>query len=238
MKKTVFTLCVDGYPKEITDLTFPLLQGYADKIGAEFVIIQKRRFFEWPVVYEKFQIYDLSRELGSDWNIYVDADALVHPDMPDVTAHLGRDTVMQNGQDLASSRWKYDEYMRRDGRLISSCNWFCVFSDWCRDIYHPLEDMTLAQALMNIYPCQLERNFGIDAGHLIDDYVVTRNIARYGLKHTTFMKVWQGLGLPFGYLWHDYLKTNEEKLAEIKHTLVGWKVKPEPELKLVSTRII
>jgi len=236
MKKTVFTLCVDNYAPKITALTFSLFEKYAEKIGAEFYVIRERKFPDWPMTYEKFQIYSLGREMGNDWNIFFDADALVHPDMPDVTAHLPMDTVMQNAKDLSSARWKYDEYMRRDGRFISSCNWFSVFSDFCLDLYHPLEDMTLAQALANIFPCQQEVVWGMGADHLIDDYVVTRNIARYGLKYVTFSKIREELDLPFGYLWHTYMQSDERKLEEIEKTMVAWKLAPEKQLKLVSTR--
>lgn len=68
-KKTVFTLNVDGYAPEITALTYPLIEAYAEKIGADFHIISERKFPEWPVTYEKLQIFELAREMGNDWNI-------------------------------------------------------------------------------------------------------------------------------------------------------------------------
>jgi hypothetical protein len=219
MKKTVFTLCVDEYAPEITVLTLPLLRHYADKVGARFHVITERKYPDWPVVYEKFQIYELSREMGNDWNIFFDADTVVHPDFMDVTVHLNKDQTMQNGKDISSSRWAQDEYMRRDGRNISSCNWFCVFSDWTRDIYHPLEDMTLAQAVANIFPCNEELSKGIRPDHLVDDYVVTRNIARYGLHHTTWTEQLPKLGLQFPYLWHSYMVSNTRKAEMIEELI-------------------
>lgn len=126
VKKTVYTLNVGGYAPEISALTYPLLQAYAQKIGADFHVIRERKFPDWPMDYEKLQIHELAKEHNNDWNIYIDSDALVNPEMFDVTEHLHKNTVCHNGKDLAGIRWKYDHYFRRDGRHIGSCNWFAI----------------------------------------------------------------------------------------------------------------
>ncbi len=186
LKKTIFTLNVDGYSPEITELTYPLMKRYADKIGADFYTIKERKFPGFPSVYEKLQIYELAQKMENDWNIYIDSDALVHPDMMDVTNHLPKDTVLHNGVDLASNRWKYDRYFMRDGRNIGSCNWFTIASDWCVELWKPLDDLTFEEAIANISPIVNELNTVITAEHLIDDYALSRNIAKYGLKFNTF----------------------------------------------------
>ena len=221
MKKTVFTLNVDDYAKEITDLTYPLIKQYAHKIRAEFQIISKRKFPEMPPVYEKLQIYELGK--GNDWNIYIDSDALVHPDLMDLTEHLSKDTVLHHGADMASVRWTYDKYFRRDGRNIGSCNWFTVASDWCIDLWTPL-DLTLHEAMANIHPTLNEIQCGIDASHLIDDYTLSRNIARFGLKFTTFLDLTQKIGERGNFLWHEYTIPVGEKVARIKEVLHNWKL--------------
>ena len=58
-KKTIFTLNVDGYSPEITDITYPLIKRYAKHIDADLHIIKDRKFPDWPVTYEKLQIYEL-----------------------------------------------------------------------------------------------------------------------------------------------------------------------------------
>jgi hypothetical protein len=205
MKKTVYTLCVDGYAPGITELTFPLMKRYAYKIGAEFHVITERRFPDWPVTYEKLQIYELGQEAGNDWNIFFDADTLVNPMMMDITEHMSKDTVMHNAVDCASNRWTYDRFFRRDGRHVSSCNWFAIASDWCIELWKPLDDLTLAQALSNINPIPQEEMGGIHAEHLIDDYTLSRNIAKYGFKLLTFTKLREQLGhAQAPYLWHTY----------------------------------
>ena len=96
MKKTLWTLNIDDYAPAITALTYPLLERYAHKIGADFQIIDERWYPDWPVVYENLQIYRRGR--GNDWNLYIDSDALVHPDLFDITEVLSRDTVLHNGR--------------------------------------------------------------------------------------------------------------------------------------------
>ena len=100
VKKTIYTLNIGDYAPEICALTYPLIQAYARKIGADFHVIRERKFPEWPIVYEKLQIYELGRKHGNDWNIFVDSDTLINPEMFDVTEHLHKDTV--SIQDITS----------------------------------------------------------------------------------------------------------------------------------------
>jgi hypothetical protein len=244
MRKTIWTLNVENYSPEITGLTYPLLRHYAHKIGADFRIISERKFPEWPVVYEKLQLHELGRDF--DWNIYIDSDALVHPNMFDPTNHMSKDTVAHNGNDMAGNRWRYDHLFRRDGRHIGSCNWFTVASDWCLDLWKPLDDLSLPQALSNIFPTpeesapfmfaldqngkRIERNGGfvkidktvITPEHLIDDYTLSRNIAKHGLKFTTIMDISRKLNDGGVYLWHAYTVPAAEKIRQMKEALLNW----------------
>jgi|WetSurMetagenome_2_1015567.scaffolds.fasta_scaffold109175_2 hypothetical protein len=224
-KKTIFTLNLNGYAPEITDLTYPLIEAYARKIGAEFHIITERKFPEWPLTYEKFQIYELAQQMNNDWNIYIDSDALVHPDTPDVTLILPRDTVAHFGKDFSPVRWKEDRFFRRDGRHIGSGNWLAVGSDLCIDLWKPLDDLTPQEAIANINPTVAERRSAIiERSHLIDDYVCSRNIAKYGLKCQTLKDVLAGHGFKDGggFFYHHYLFTVPQKVIELKKVLRGW----------------
>jgi len=223
MKKTLYTLNVDDYAPDICALTYPLLKRYASKIGAEFFVITERKSPTLPPVIEKLQIYDLARERGDDWVCFFDSDALVHPDMPDVTEICPFDTIMHNATDYASCRFVYDDYFRRDGRHIGSGNWFTVASRWCLDLWHPLTDLTFEEAVARIKPTAMERNFAIGPEHLIDDFILSRNIARFGLKATSFRRIVAELGqLDSAYLWHQYLMTKEQKLLGMETVLNVW----------------
>lgn len=226
IKKTIFTLSVNDYAPEIRELTYPLIKRYAEKIGADFYTISERKWPEAAPVYEKLQIYELAQEMQNDWNIYIDSDTLIHPDFMDITNHIPRDTVAHNGCDTADNRWTYDRFFHRDGRHIGSCNWFTVASDWCIDLWRPLDDITLEEAYANINPTVNELNTIITPDHLIDDYTLSRNIAKYGLKFVTFRKILADLGYPQpGFLWHLYTIPIEHKVVLMKSVLNQWRVR-------------
>lgn len=227
MKKRIYTLNIgQRYSKEVTDMTYPLIKAWAHKIGAEFFEIKEPRFSlkGWPERYEKLQIFYLAQQYPADWHIYIDCDALVHPDMIDPTGYLPKDTVAHNGKDIASNRWRLDEYFMRDGRHISSCNWLAIASDWCLDLWHPLDDMTFEEACKNIFPVAGEIQGGTQPGMLIDDYVLSRNIARYGLKFTTVTEICQQrCGYQSNFMMHHlYNMPPEEKVMHMRNCLKGW----------------
>lgn len=235
MRKTLWTLNVGNYAPELCELTYPLLLAYARKIGADFQIINERRFPEMPVTYEKLQIFYLGR--GNDWNVYIDSDAVIFPDMFDITERLTKDTVAHYNRDHCSNRFKMNDYFRRDGRHIGSANWFTVASDWCLDLWHPLGefpylgataantiatpkdlrfDWKLSRVLNEIRPIVTERQAGITPEHLIDDYTLSLNIARYGLKFTTVAEIMRQSNDQGIYAWHTHRMPIEKKLEQVR----------------------
>lgn len=210
--------------KPITDLTYPLLKHYAWKMGADFWEINTREFPDCPsVTYEKVQLYKIAQDNDADWAVFVDTDALIHPDTPDFTVLFPRDTVAHHGSDMAAYRWRYDKYMMRDGRNIGSCTWFCMASQWCIDLYHPLEDMTWEEVDQSIVPIVREVVDGVKPLRLIEDFVFSRNIARYGLKFNTIINWFaERQGNSSRFFWHEYAIPIEEKVAHIKDKLREW----------------
>lgn len=223
-RKTVYTLNLGPYAPEVTALTYPLLEAWVRRIGAEFVVIEERRFPTWPVCYEKLQIYERAQARGDDWSIFVDSDALVHPDTPDFTLLIPRDTVAHYAADMAAVRWDYDRYFRRDGRHVGSGNWLAIASAWCVDLWRPLDDLTLEEARARIHPAAFEVRAGITPDHLLDDFVLSRNIAKYGLKFTTIKQVQEQTGCTGEFFHHEYLMPVEQKVALLKQTLTNWKL--------------
>jgi len=230
--KCIWTLQVDNYRPDICELTFPAMQKWAKKIGAEFNVISERKWPDMPPVYEKLQLHTLGKDYT--WNIYLDADAIVnHVEMFDPTDHLGKDQVLHWGADMAGNRWSYDDFFRRDGRHIGSGNWFTVASNWCLDLWHPLEDMTLVEAAQRIHPTINEQRNGIKPEHLIDDYTLSRNIARYGLKLFTFVDLLKSVNRSEEavntYFWHTHLLDPDQKCVAIDEILRrDWNVSPSP----------
>lgn len=225
VKKTIYTLAIDNWRPEITSITFPLFKHFAKKIGADFHVITKRRFLDWPVTFEKYQVYYLAQEHENDWNLFIDADALVHPEMPDFFQWYTKDTCGHNGSDPLGIRYRYDRFFFRDGRGISSCNWFTFASDWCIDIWHPCDDLTPEEAIARCTPTVEEEQTVCHAEHLIDDFLCSRNIAKYGLKFRTLMQTFKDNGWENpGFLWHQYTLTPEEKYKRMQEVLRAWRL--------------
>lgn len=230
MKKTLYTLDVGNYEPEITKLTFPLLRKYAKKIGADFYVIKDRKFPNFPIPYEKFQISELSKSRGDEWSIFFDADALVHPNMWDPTEVVGKEYTISNGSDFTPIRWKPDKYSKRDGRFIGKGNWCMMGSEWtASDLWRPL-DITKEEAEAMIIPTLAESSTVIEGSHLIDDLTVSRNIARYGLQHVLINKIVDkydeiiGCKTDKGLLHHVYLDSATEKVIILKRIVLIWVV--------------
>ncbi len=236
MKKVVYTLALKGYPHELTDLTFPWIRHYAEKIGADFRVIEERKFPDWPVTAEKCQIFELGQD--NDWSVFIDADALINPELFDVTSIMPKDTVIFTGQDMANMRFRASKYDLRDQRYLGACTWFVVCSDWTIDLWRPL-DMTPEEAIANIFPTNAERNCligdgskGIGPEKLIEDYICSQNIARFGLKHITIEgHLKQRWGRVYdSYYWHQYTMQLDEKIATCLGVMNQWHLfDPLPE---------
>jgi hypothetical protein len=249
MKKCLFTLNINSYEPDITALTFPLMKRYAEKIEADFHVITERKITTTEFAgLEKFQIYELGREMKNDWNIFIDSDALIHPDFFDVTALLHKDTTCAYGtHDFSPVRMRPDKYFWRDGRLIGKGNWFGICSDWCLDYFHPLDDITIEEATNFCYPTHEERTSAkpMSGYNMVEDWLVSRNIARYGLKHTlvtdllaqrgrninfipikvaTPQGMQQAQGTP---VFHVYQQSSEQKLVMMQQQLVQWGISIE-----------
>ena len=132
--------------------------------------------------------------------------------------------MAHNGADFAPIRWKYDKYFRRDGRNIGSCNWFAMASSWCLDLWRPLDDIGPDQAVANITLTVPERQF-MKSSHLVSDYALSRNIARFGLKFKTLQQLWHEANMPnVEFFYHEYTIELEEKINRVRATIERWKI--------------
>jgi len=225
MKKVLYVMNIDNWNPEMTALTMPLFERYAKKIRAELVEIKERKFVNKPMIYEKFQIWYLAHENKADWHIYIDIDTAIHPNFPDFVEYFKKDTVASFRKEPSTVKYLTDEYFRRDGRFIGIGGFFTAASDWCLDFWHPIEDLTTEEALGRIHTTIIEQGMGIPPKHLLEEYVLSRNLARYGLKHETVLEVFNRSGLQnANYLWHAYGLTPQDKLERLKALLDAWHV--------------
>lgn len=82
-KKAVVTLALGVEYEAIAKLTHPSIKAYADKIGADFHVINERKYrLNVPVGYEKLQL----REYLEKYHriIFIDTDIIIRPDTPDL----------------------------------------------------------------------------------------------------------------------------------------------------------
>ena len=82
MKKAVVTVTIGQKFDILASLTHPTLKAYADKIGADFIVLSDLLECNKPH-WSKFLLYDLLPDY--DRIIYIDTDIIVRDDCPDLT---------------------------------------------------------------------------------------------------------------------------------------------------------
>lgn len=202
MKKLIAILCTDDWQPEIRALTFPLFKYHAAKIGADFHVINQRKFpSHYPLCYERFQLYEISAQY--DWVIQLDADLLLHPDTPDFTRHIDKSQLLISSPGFASDAYQMDEYFYRDKRDVGVGGFITINSNWTKDFWKPPDDLSPEQAMARCTPRTHEwrdRQFYHD--HIVLDYILSRNVAKFGLQYVTLQDL--------------FTKMVEEKRASIK----------------------
>jgi hypothetical protein len=170
MAKVIWAVRVNNYQPELCKVTFPTIEAYAKRIGAEFRAITERRWPSASPAYEKLQAFYLGA--GNDWNIILDADILVKDGMHDVTAAVPPDHVASWMCYDPAHEFPPDEYFYRDGRRIGVATSFLAVPAACHDALTPFPDDEIEA-----------RKGSIKRPFIMDEYCVSRNVARYGLKY-------------------------------------------------------
>jgi len=114
-----------------------------------------------------------------------------------------------------------------------------IVSDLCADLWRPLET-TPETAVARITPTPLERKAGVTAAHLVDDFALAQNIARFGLRFKSFeeickergfegVEIWPESAKPgehyrTEYFYHEYLLTMEQKAKAIETRIKEWRI--------------
>jgi hypothetical protein len=221
MKKTIFSLNIDGYADDIARLTYPCMKMYAESIGANFIEINKRKFPGYPVIYEKFQIYELTKD--NDWGIFFDADTLINPNLFDITEVIPEDTVATWGINPLEGHYDLDVYFLRDGRRMSNGSCMMFASHLCREMWEPITDLTLPEILSRFHPWHKEELINYTPEYLIDDYLISRNVAKYHLKYKSLKEFFIEKGLDASdYVYHQFGYPKEQKIRDIKGLLKQW----------------
>ena len=94
MKKVIHIVNINDFFPELFRLTHPTIMHYAKKYDYTINLITERKFFDYPIHYEKLQVYKDGKE--NDINVLLDADMLIRPDMPDFMQICKQDHVAYN----------------------------------------------------------------------------------------------------------------------------------------------
>lgn len=176
MKKALVTTRVENYRPELCAYTMPNLKRYADAVGADFIEITERQFPKFHPAYEKLQVHEIARHY--DKTLLVDADMIIHPRLPSLIDSIPVDTVALWQQyaikHSSLTLWETagDPYFMRDGRNLGvvGCLVGCTRSTY--DVFEPLPDTCESVQMQD----------KIYRPAIIDEYTMSRNVARYGLK--------------------------------------------------------
>ena len=103
MKKVALVTRADDNIKEMSDITLPIIKGYADKVGAEFINLNHEAPFlteddnpHYRIlkVLDLFDVYDRI--------IHVDADILITKECPNILEHVPEDHIGMIYEDKGS----------------------------------------------------------------------------------------------------------------------------------------
>jgi hypothetical protein len=80
--RAIVTLCIGDSFEKLAHLTHPLMCAYAEKVRADFVVIDKPRLNISPIHYEKYQLAHLLDRY--ERILFVDTDVVIRPNSPDL----------------------------------------------------------------------------------------------------------------------------------------------------------
>lgn len=209
MKKIIHVVYINDYFPELWEMCLPSIKYYAYKIGAELNIITERKFPQWHINYEKTQVYECGKY--ADANFLIDADVLIHPNFPDFSNGITfPHHIAFNDGYHASSKFKIHNnfYFQRDNRDVGIASNALISFKSTHDVWEPLD----------ITPEEGREITFVREGD-IDEYLLSHNMAKYGLKYTgiTWEK-WQRY-----FFVHIGCGNKKLALETAKNVLYNWK---------------
>ena len=180
--KAVVTLCI-GDANQLGKITHPLFKAYADRIEADFIVINTPKLNLNYIHYEKYQIYDLLDDY--ERIIYLDTDIIINPTCPnlfDIVPEkqfgafvVSKHTYFHDGaikdiqKLLGDISWKR-EYINNGVMVISKCH---------RELFQKNNELLVWASEKRNFPDQTILNY-----HLQKLAIPIYNIG-YKFNHTT-----------------------------------------------------
>lgn len=109
-KCAVITLAIGDHFEEMGRITHPLMRSYAEKCGADFIVISKAKLKDTIglVTYEKFQIYEYL-DGRYDQVLFIDTDIVVSPESPNLFNEIGNNVFAASNEETYSMAQKHKE---------------------------------------------------------------------------------------------------------------------------------
>lgn len=202
----VHTVVVNNYQPEMCRLTLPNIKAYADRIGADFNVIDKAVFAGYPPIFEEFQVYEMGK--AYKYNLLIDADFILHSDVPDFTKNVSLNSVGYLGSIELSHCFKPNNYFIRDGRNRGISDAMVVSTYLTHDVWAP-----------PAYPFEELKKECLLSPHQASELWLAINLARFGIPFVPiFTKPCK--------LYHvgTYEQTGEKPENLIKQNLKLWEL--------------
>ena len=222
MKKLLVTLNIGDYDKDITGITFPYMREYAKNIGADFHVITERKFPDFPLMIEEFQMYEFSQTY--DWIIFLDGDCLINPNTVDLTTLVEEDTVIIAKYNPPDHHFHPENIEGEYNLKYYAPFFFLVFHKNSRDCVKPYTNPYDYYEHINLNSTHPEmKNYMKIRSHLtekeikdtlIDEFLLTLNLHRYNIKTNTLVEDFPDL-LAISHT----SDTKEEKIKQLKESI-------------------
>lgn len=177
MKICVHVVNIDNYYPELFNLCIKTVERFCNNHNFNLNIITKRKWPKWPILTEKLQVYDYG--LDYDWNLLIDADILVHPNTYNPFKYFDPREVGNKDEYKANMQLRLDKYFIRDGRNLGLSGCVLATSRLTHDLWEFPTDLSKDEIINNI----------LQERKIVDEYVISRNLAKYSLKYRELFPV-------------------------------------------------
>lgn len=222
MKKLLVTLNIGDYDRDITSLTFPHMEQYAKNIGADFHIITERKFPDFPLMLEEFQMHEFSETY--DWIIFLDGDCLINPRAVDLTTLIEEDRVIIAKYNPPSHHFHPENIEGKYNFKYYAPFFFLVFHKNSRNCVKPYENPYDYYGHINLDSTDPEMETYIEIrthltekeikDTLIDEFLLTLNLHRYNIKTASLQEDFPKLNI----IAHTS-DTKENKIKKLKENI-------------------
>jgi hypothetical protein len=171
MKKAVVTVCAGDRYKQISLLTHPSISGYADRIGAEFIVLDGS---DIDAHWQKLKIGKLL--LCYDRILYLDTDLLVREDCPDLISMVPDDKV---------GMFNEGRFSPREASLREACYKYSIDIPKWDGSYYNTGVMVLSRKHIDLFsmPTRIE-DLGMWEQGYLNATILSRKIPVDDLDHT------------------------------------------------------